>query len=250
MWRNGILMLFLGQGVPLIWSGDEMCNSQDGNNNAYCQDNPVGWLNWKNEKNHSRELQFFRQVIAFRREHPILAHDMPFQFSDYKAVGSPDLSYHGENAWVLEPQDGHMALGMMYCGDYEKDDDQDASQVQDIYVAYNFSSAATTLALPEAPGGRQWFPVIDTSCEAQPFVKDPEAYTQNRILVKSQAILVLVSKKPLEKQKPVKAGKAKAGAKSGSTEATETSKKSESTEVAETAEKSESTEAADAVDRN
>ena len=48
-WRNAVLMLMLAQGVPLLWSGDEMGNSQNGNNNAYCQDNPTGWVNWKNE---------------------------------------------------------------------------------------------------------------------------------------------------------------------------------------------------------
>jgi glycogen operon protein len=191
-WRNGVLMLFLAQAVPMIWMGDEMCNSQNGNNNAYCQDNPVGWLNWKNEKNHRRESQFLRQVIAFRKAHPILAHDMPFQFSDYKAVGCPDLSYHGENAWVLEPEEGRMVLGMMYCGAYDADAAE--ADVEDVFVAYNFTSAATSLALPEAPRERQWYPVIDSSNDAQPFVGDAEAYTKNRIIVKSQSILVLVSK--------------------------------------------------------
>jgi hypothetical protein len=62
-------------------------------------------------------------------------------------------------------------------------------------VAYNFSSAATTVALPEASRGRQWYPAIDSSNEAQPFVKDPDVCTGNRVMVKSQAILVLVSKK-------------------------------------------------------
>jgi glycogen operon protein len=130
-------------------------------------------------------------VIAFRKAHPILSHDMPFQFSDYKAVGCPDLSYHGENAWVLEPEEGRMVLGMMYCGAYDAGESEDA---EDIFVAYNFTSAATSLALPEAPRGRQWYPAIDSSNDAEPFVAEAEAYTANRIVVKSQAILVLVSK--------------------------------------------------------
>ena len=60
-------MLMLAQGVPLLWSGDEMGNSQNGNNNAYCQDNPTGWVNWKNEKSHRRQIEFLQQVIAFRK---------------------------------------------------------------------------------------------------------------------------------------------------------------------------------------
>lgn len=69
-WRNAVLMLMLAQGVPLLWSGDEMGNSQNGNNNAYCQDNPTGWVNWKNEKSHRRQIEFLQQVIAFRKNIP------------------------------------------------------------------------------------------------------------------------------------------------------------------------------------
>jgi glycogen operon protein len=192
-WRDAVLMLFLAQGVPMIWAGDEMCNSQSGNNNAYCQDNPLGWLNWKNEKNHKKEIDFVRQVIAFRKAHPILSSDAPFQFSDYKGVGCPDLSYHGENAWVLEPQEGRMALGMMYCGAYGADADAaKGTHAEDIYVAYNFSSAMTMLAMPEPSKGRQWYLAIDSGNDAQPFTL--EQYPENRVIVKSQTVLVFVSK--------------------------------------------------------
>jgi glycogen operon protein len=193
-WRNAILMLFLSQGVPLIWQGDEMLNSQEGNNNAYCQDNPVGWINWKNEKNHRREIDFIRGVIEFRKAHPIISHDMPFQFSDYKGVGCPDMSYHGENAWILEPQDGPGALGIMYCGAYEPDG-------ADIYVAYNFSSAATTIAMPEPQKGRKWFLAIDSGDEAKPFAESKEAFTLSRVMIRSEAILVFVSREIEEKEK-------------------------------------------------
>jgi glycogen operon protein len=191
-WRTSLLMLLTAQGVPLIWQGDEMMNTQEGNNNAYCQDNPTGWLNWKNEKNHKRELDFLRGVIEFRKAHPILAHDIPFQFSDYKGVGCPDLSYHGENAWVLEPQEGQTALGIMYCGAYESDD------AEDIYVAYNFSSAATTIAMPEAPRGRSWFLAIDSGNEAKPFVESEEAFNLSRVMVRPDTVLVFVSKEVKE----------------------------------------------------
>jgi glycogen operon protein len=174
--------------VPLIWQGDEMMNTQEGNNNAYCQDNPTGWVNWKNEKNHRRELEFVKGVIEFRKAHPILSHDIPFQFSDYKGVGCPDLSYHGENAWVLEPQEGQAALGIMYCGAYEAED------AEDIYVAYNFSSAATTIAMPEAPRERKWFLAIDSGNEAKPFVESEEPFDLSRVMVRPDTILVFVSK--------------------------------------------------------
>jgi glycogen operon protein len=193
-WRNSILMLFLAQGVPLLWEGDEMGNSQNGNNNAYCQDNPLGWLNWKNEKSHRKEINFLRQVIAFRKEHPIISNEMPFQFSDYKSVGCPDLSFHGESAWIMEPIAGRMSLGMMYCGAYAANPEA-AEEAEDVYVAYNFSSAMTSLALPEASGKRRWYMVIDSSNDQTPFLEEPVLCTNGSIVIKSQTIQVFVSKK-------------------------------------------------------
>ena len=193
-WRNSMLMLFLAQGVPLIWSGDEICNSQSGNNNAYCQDNPIGWLNWKNEKTHQRELDFLRRLIAFRKEHKILSCDKPFQFSDYKFLGSPDLSYHGENAWQQRPLEGRQSLGVMYCGAYA-DEKKDA---EDVYTAYNFSQEEAGLALPKLPREKEWYLVIDSSDDEHPFLQEPKACDMDQLIVLPQTICVLVSRKKEE----------------------------------------------------
>jgi glycogen operon protein len=192
-WRNSILMLFLAQGVPLLWQGDEMGNSQGGNNNAYCQDNPTGWLNWKNEKTHRKELRFLRQVIAFRKEHPILSNEMPFQFSDYKSVGCPDLSFHGESAWIMEPIAGRMSLGMMYCGAYAQNAEADRD-AEDVYVAYNFSSGMTSMALPDPVRGRRWYLAIDSGNDAMPFLEEPVVCAQGSVVIRSQSIQVFVSR--------------------------------------------------------
>ena len=134
-------------------AGDEFGRTQKGNNNAYCQDNPIGWINWKSERSHRDQKLFFENVARFRREHPILANPMPFQFCDYKALGCPDLSFHGENAWMIRPQGGGLALGMLYCGAYSVD----AAYQEDVYVAYNFSASETVLALPGVGKTRQWY---------------------------------------------------------------------------------------------
>jgi glycogen operon protein len=84
---NSIAILLCGQGVPLIHSGDEGGNSQDGNNNAYCQDNKTGWINWKKMAKYSWLTDFVRQMIAFRREHPIISLDVPMQMNDYRRLG-------------------------------------------------------------------------------------------------------------------------------------------------------------------
>lgn len=205
-WRNSVIMLLFAQGVPLIWAGDEMGNSQQGNNNAYCQDNPVGWLNWKNEKTHHREIEFLRQVIAFRREHPIISNEMPFQFSDYKSVGCPDLSFHGESAWVLEPVAGRMCLGMLYCGAYA----QDGANTEDVYIGYNFSSAMSALALPKPSAGKCWYMVIDSSDDKMPFLAEPMLCEQGRINIRPQGIQVFVSREVHSEEKKTKRGRSKA----------------------------------------
>lgn len=189
-WRNAILMLFLAQGVPLIWSGDEMLNSQKGNNNAYCQDNLVGWLNWKNEKSHAEEIEFVRNVADFRRKHPLIANDKPFCFSDYRSYGFPDLSYHAENAWISEFDPGRMNLGMLYCGAYSTGENRD-----DIYVAYNFFSAVTELALPKLSKRKKWYLAIDSADEQTPVKPDPILNENQQLLsMKPQSICVLIGK--------------------------------------------------------
>ena len=70
--RNAMAMLCLARGIPLIWSRDEIGNSQNGNNNAYCQDNRIGWVNWKNEGRYEEYTEFVRELLQFRKEHPIL----------------------------------------------------------------------------------------------------------------------------------------------------------------------------------
>lgn len=188
-WQNAILMLYLAQGVPLLWAGDEMRNSQKGNNNAYCQDNPIGWLNWGTAKSHEADIQFVRDVIAFRKAHSIISAAEPFHFNDYKLEGFPDLSYHGENAWISEIDLGRMSLGMLYCGAYSEGDNQ-----EDVYVAYNFFSSVSVLALPKLSGKKRWYLAINTGDEV---VIRPEAKlyaNQQQITMLPQSIAVLVGK--------------------------------------------------------
>lgn len=199
--RNSVAMLFLAQGVPLLWAGDEMGNSQNGNNNAYCQDNPVGWLNWKNEKSHKKGIRFVQQMAAFRREHPIVAKPTPFHFADELGLGCPDVSYHGQNAWLVEPDSRRLCAGVMYSGAYSPDPDRK----EDVYVAYNFQAAEVSLALPKLPKGRGWYLTVDTSDEENPFMEELKpCEDQRRLLVHPQAICILTGKPLPEKKKEFK----------------------------------------------
>ena len=98
--RNAFLMVLLSQGVPMIYGGDEFGNSQNGNNNAYCQDNQVGWIDWKALKKNESLFQFVKNAIAFRKEHPILHVPGEMYGVDYQTRGLPDVSLHGERAWL------------------------------------------------------------------------------------------------------------------------------------------------------
>ena len=193
-WRNSMLMLMLAQGVPMLWAGDEIGNSQKGNNNAYCQDNAIGWVNWKNEKTHRKELVFLQKLVCFRKEHPIISNEMPFQFSDYHALGCPDLSFHGESAWILEPTVGRMCIGMLYCGAYTKGD----KEAEDVYVAYNFFSAVSSLALPQLDKHKRWYLVMDSSNDSQPYLDEAVLMENSSITMMPQSICVLVGRRVTE----------------------------------------------------
>lgn len=94
-----MLLLFLSQGTPVLLAGDEFGNSQNGNNNAYCQDNEISWLNWNLNKWDQALLDFVKHVIAFRKAHPVFHMKQEPRVMDYLACGHPDISYHGVNAW-------------------------------------------------------------------------------------------------------------------------------------------------------
>lgn len=186
-WRNAMMTLFLGQGVPTIMAGDEIGNSQQGNNNAYCQDNPIGWVNWKNERSHKANIEFLTNLIAFRKAHPIISNAKPFQFNDYKSFGYPDVSYHGKNAWISEYELSRLSVGVMYCGDYCDDG-------QFVYIAYNYYSYREILALPKLRKGMKWYSIADSSLEKDSFTGEEELENQQFIELNSQAIRILVGK--------------------------------------------------------
>lgn len=97
--KNAICMLLLTQSTPLIFMGDEFGNSQKGNNNPYCQDNAITWLDWRLVSKNARILEFWKKMMSFRKAHPILHPDKELRLMDYIACGYPDLSYHGQSAW-------------------------------------------------------------------------------------------------------------------------------------------------------
>lgn len=169
--KNALTMLLLSQGIPMILSGDEWGNTRKGNNNPYCQDNEISWLNWKKDRNGSALYSFTKELIAFRKNHKILHMDEPMKLIDYKAFSYPDLSYHGEMAWYPIFEENVRHIGLLYCGRYAKNTDEKDDRF--IYIAFNMHWEERDFGLPALPKGKKWVSVIDTNtCDSEMEYKD------------------------------------------------------------------------------
>ena len=161
--RNAFLMLMTGQPSPMIYAGDEVLNSQNGNNNAWCQDNETGWVSWSRSRSAMEMKHFVSECIAFRAAHPVLHQCHPMKMSDYRSCGFPDLSYHSSIAWMSGSAGTKCGFAAMYCGEYAEKPDGSADDT--IYIVYNMYWKAQDFALPQLPSGRQWVIRADTSRE-------------------------------------------------------------------------------------
>lgn len=189
---NALAILMLGQGVPLLFSGDECGNSQNGNNNAYCQDNHIGWVNWKKCEKYAWLTSFVGRMAEFRRNHPAIASEQPKRLSDFQRKGFPDLSYHGENAWIQALSENRQSVGMMYCGAYEKC--EDGSEDDMIYMGYNFHTGPDRLALPKLSGKKHWYLCMDTARGREPFLVQEELQEEHQITMKGQSVVILIGR--------------------------------------------------------
>lgn len=191
--KNAFLMLLLSQGTPMIYGGDEIANTQNGNNNAWCQDNPTGWVDWKGLRYQKPILQFVKETIAFRKNHPVFHMETPPKGVDYKAYGFPDISFHGERAWYTGSDYGSRLLGVMYNGAYEKTDSGERDE--DLYVAYNFHWETREIALPSLPVRKVWHKLLDTSEEkTENYYQEDQTDYRKKILLQPRSVVILVGR--------------------------------------------------------
>lgn len=195
--KNAWTMLMLSQGIPAILAGDELCNSQNGNNNVYCQDNEIGWVNWKTPKAYEELYTFVRQLIQLRKEHPIFHLQEELTMTDRLENGYPDLSYHSDQVWYMDPYRFSHSIGMLYCGDYAKK--ADGSSDDYFYVAYNMGWNKQKFAIPDLPKARGWYKLLDTSVE-ESICAESEMLKQRIMEVPARTIIVLIGKKIKVKQ--------------------------------------------------
>lgn len=186
--RNAFLLMLLSHGTPMLLAGDEFGNSQGGNNNPYCLDSEVSWVDWGAYAKNADLLEFVKKAVAFRKEHPVFCQKKECRMTDYRSCGYPDLSYHSSRAWYGGFEYNSRQIGMMYCGAY-------AGETEFLYVAYNLHPLAQELAIPTLPAGMRWEVVIDTSTE-KGFLDKPQALDGVRTKsFPARSIVVLAGRK-------------------------------------------------------
>ena len=177
MIRNAFTLLMCSRGIPMFLAGDEFCNTQFGNNNAYCQDNITSWLDWNLFEKNQEMFRFFQAMIAFRKEHRVLRTNM----SD-GACGFPDVSFHGEKPWRGQFAQYERYVGVMFAGKDEM------GRADIVYIASNAYWESVEVLLPSLPDRMHWELVTDTWEEGLPTARrEKEAF---RIHPRSVRILI------------------------------------------------------------
>ena len=191
--KNAITILLMSRGIPMILSGDEFCNSQFGNNNAYCQDNEISWLNWDMLKKNNDIYNYFKNIIKFRKLHPVLknsSYDM-----DINKTGYPEVSLHGETPWNTDNINNSLYLAVMFVEDKYKYNVKDDTF---IYMAINMHWEMHKFNLPIIPAHKKWYKFCDTSSKYGEDIFEENNYilieNQNEIYVNPRSIIILTGK--------------------------------------------------------
>src|SRR5262249_5083620 len=148
---NLMATLLISQGVPMILAGDEFLRTQQGNNNAWCQDNELGWVDWSLERLNADFLRFTRMMIAMRRAHPALRRRT--FFARERTGQPPDILWHGVEP--SQPDFGPDSHALAFALDGRRTD-RPGVMDRDIYVAFNAWRETLAFGIPASPSGRPW----------------------------------------------------------------------------------------------
>ena len=175
--KNAFTILLTSRGIPMLLAGDEFANTQFGNNNAYCQDNEISYLNWEDLEKHKDLFDYVRNLIAFRKAHPILR-SASYDFS-HNDTGYPELSFHGCDPWSLDESAPNMTFAYLYAEGTQKYKTEGDSF---LYVAVNEHWEMHSFRLPIIPAGMKWHLAFDSSGESyapgqERLLDQPQDYT-------------------------------------------------------------------------
>ncbi|TKS58466.1 MAG: glycogen debranching enzyme GlgX [Nitrospira sp.] len=171
--RNFLALLLLSQGVPMICGGDEIGRTQQGNNNAYCQDNEISWYDWTLDAPKRDLLSFARSLIAFRKQHPVLRRRRFFQGRRLRGSEVKDLSWFRPDGKEMSDEDWETgfakSLTLRLAGDAIAETDEKGRTIVDdtLLILLNAHHTGLTFILPAHKRGVRWDPLIDTSASHQ-----------------------------------------------------------------------------------
>lgn len=193
--RNFLVTLLLSQGVPLLLGGDEMGRSQGGNNNAYCQDNQVSWVNWQLQPDQESLLDFTHQLIKFRRQHPVFHRRKWFQGRAIHSGVNDIAWFNSDGDEMTERQwqsDFAKAIAIFLNGEEITTLGERGERIIDdsFLLFFNAHYEALDFMIPLGLQAPEWMMVIDT--QASDFVEAGQCYTGNKpISVAARSVIVL-----------------------------------------------------------
>ncbi|SDB19247.1 glycogen operon protein [Ruminococcaceae bacterium FB2012] len=150
--KNALTLLLTSRGTPMILSGDEFANTQFGNNNAYCQDNEISWLDWSGLEKNRELFEYVKALISFRKANPVLRCTT---FDEaHNGTGYPELSFHSCEPWQLDMSAPTLTFGYMYAQEGKK---YGLKKDRFIYIAVNAHWEPHDFMLPIIPAGMKWY---------------------------------------------------------------------------------------------
>ncbi len=167
--RNLLGTLLLSQGTPMLLAGDEFGRTQGGNNNAYCQDDEISWLNWEFKEKAERLIKYVQRLTGFRHKYPILRRNL-FLTGEYnQELGVKDVTWINANGREMEDHnwgDGGMrCFGMLIDGRAQTSGVRQQGKEATLLIVINDHHDMVRFTLPEAVGGKQWLLLVDTNVE-------------------------------------------------------------------------------------
>jgi glycogen operon protein len=165
--RNLLVSLLLSQGVPMILSGDEIGRTQRGNNNAYCQDNELSWLDWDGAD--SALLEYTRALVALRKRHRIFRRKSWFRGRPIRSGGPKDIGWFKPDGTEMSAEDWNVgfakSVGVYLGGRSIPDLNADGSRALDetYYVIFNAHYEALDFVIPDLDWGKSWQRILDTA---------------------------------------------------------------------------------------
>lgn len=186
--KNAFCLLLLSNGVPMILMGDEIGRTQRGNNNTYCHDSELAWMDWTLVERNAELLRFVKQLLRFRNTHAVLRGGAFFRHADHLGAGMPDISFHGTQPFSPDFSPASRCLAWMLCGRYANPGHED------IYLAVNSYWDGLPFQLPRTTDGGPWKVLVNTSMPAPEDIHEPcsgPSILDERIIVGGRSVMVL-----------------------------------------------------------